>query len=564
MVGLVLVVAGVLCLGLYQLYVSITTKKKLPDGAKPLPGPMNLPFIGRVHDVPAEGSWLKFHEWGQKYGPIYTMDMFGSTHIWISSESVATDLLSRRSTIYSDRPVIPNLPDNRYSGNYLALAGRNDTWKRQRKLAHGLMSVSAAQDLHAYPTRERDRLLWLVATQPAEYREWIEQFTSRTVARLSWGSAAPADTLRVTTQGLLETISPAGALPNVVSFLAGLPRWASPWKRREAARHAVEEKLFTRCVASVREGMEGSEARPSFVQTFLSDRSPGGKYADVEVWDAMYTVGQMAIAGALTIGSPIQSFLLAMLHFPEWQRKLQEEIETVCEGRCPQWSDRERLPMVRAVVKEVLRWRPPVPTGIPHAVEKDDVYEGYFIPKGATIHALEWSITRDPVMYPDPEIFNPARWLEESYPTYKAPLTTYPNLANYSQFGFGRRTCQGVSIVEQDLFLTMGGLAWAMDIIPKRRPDGSAVPVHWNDFTPLLIAKPAAFEFDVIVRKGRESLLRQMHEEAGSGDDVEKQAFNGQATKEGLFTKEASDLSEVKGQYQDFEKGDAHMQRTQC
>jgi hypothetical protein len=28
--------------------------------------------------------------------------------------------------------------------------------------------------------------------------------------------------------------------------------------------------------------------------------------------------------------------------------------------------------------------------GIPHAVEKDDVYEGYFIPAGATIHALEW------------------------------------------------------------------------------------------------------------------------------------------------------------------------------
>ncbi len=29
-------------------------------------------------------------------------------------------------------------------------------------------------------------------------------------------------------------------------------------------------------------------------------------------------------------------------------------------------------------------------TGIPHAIEKDDVYNGYFIPAGATIHALEW------------------------------------------------------------------------------------------------------------------------------------------------------------------------------
>lgn len=28
--------------------------------------------------------------------------------------------------------------------------------------------------------------------------------------------------------------------------------------------------------------------------------------------------------------------------------------------------------------------------GIPHALEEDDVWEGYFIPAGATIHALEW------------------------------------------------------------------------------------------------------------------------------------------------------------------------------
>lgn len=44
--------------------------------------------------------------------------------MWISSEQIAHDLLSKRSAIYSDRPVIPNLPDNRISGEYLALLGR--------------------------------------------------------------------------------------------------------------------------------------------------------------------------------------------------------------------------------------------------------------------------------------------------------------------------------------------------------------------------------------------------------------------------------------------------------
>ena len=57
------------------------------------------------------------------YGPIYQTEMFGTVHVWISSEAVAHDLLSKRAIVYSDRPMIPNLPDNRTSGDYLALLG---------------------------------------------------------------------------------------------------------------------------------------------------------------------------------------------------------------------------------------------------------------------------------------------------------------------------------------------------------------------------------------------------------------------------------------------------------
>lgn len=67
---------------------------------------------------------MKFYEWSKTYGPIYQMEIFGTQHVWISSEQVAHNLLSKKNTIYSDRPVIPNLPDNRTSGDYLALLGR--------------------------------------------------------------------------------------------------------------------------------------------------------------------------------------------------------------------------------------------------------------------------------------------------------------------------------------------------------------------------------------------------------------------------------------------------------
>ncbi|KAI1169807.1 cytochrome P450 2C3 [Nemania sp. FL0916] len=518
-----LLIAGLL-LCCFQIREKRRLRARIPPGAQPLPGPKSLPVVGRIHDVPSEASWLKFYDWSKEYGPIYQTEIFGTVHVWISSERVALDLLSRRAAIYSDRPLIPNLPDNRTKGDYLALTGSNDTWKRQRKLAQQLMTANAT--LHDYPRKERDRFLYLLSKDPSQYREYIEQFTSRTVARLSWGSPHSADRLRVTTAGLLETISPSGALPNLISWLMYLPTFLSPWQQKENARHAMEAKLWKDNVQYAHDRINEGVAAPSLMRTFIETTSlPGSGKSDwVEEGEASYVVGQMAIAGALTIGSPIQSFLLAMLHYPEWQKKLQDEIDLVCGGACPQWGDREKLPLLRAVVKEVIRWRPPVPTGIPHAIEKDDVYNGYFIPAGATIHALEWAITRDEDVYPNADAFNPARWLDPSFlTTYKEPLTTYPRLNGFSQFGFGRRTCQGLPLVEQDLYLAMGGIAWAFDIRRKRRADGTEVPVHWNDFTPLLIAKPKPFEFDAVVRGGgeRERVLSKMWEEGRGDDDVD-------------------------------------------
>jgi hypothetical protein len=98
--------------------------------------------------------------------------------------------------------------------------------------------------------------------------------------------------------------------------------------------------------------------------------------------------------------------------------------------------------------------------GIPHASVKDDIYEGYHIPAGSVMHPLEWSISRDPEVFHDPDVWNPMRWLENKYPTYQEPLTKFPTITGYSQFGYGRRTCQGMGVTEADLFVGLGSMAW--------------------------------------------------------------------------------------------------------
>ena len=70
----------------------------------------------------------------------------------------------------------------------------------------------------------------------------------------------------------------------------------------------------------------------------------------------------------------------------EIQRLAQAELDKVVgHSRLPDMEDLESLDYIKAIVLESLRWRPILPFGLDHMVITDDVYEGYFIPKGSVI-----------------------------------------------------------------------------------------------------------------------------------------------------------------------------------
>ena len=71
--------------------------------------------------------------------------------------------------------------------------------------------------------------------------------------------------------------------------------------------------------------------------------------------------------------------------------KAQEGLDRVVGNeRLPELSDRENLPYISALLKELLRWACPVPFGVPKRVVEDDVYKGYHIPAGANIIENIW------------------------------------------------------------------------------------------------------------------------------------------------------------------------------
>lgn len=72
-----------------------------------------------------------------------------------------------------------------------------------------------------------------------------------------------------------------------------------------------------------------------------------------------------------------------MAKHPEVQRKAQEEIDSIIgPDRLPSLNDRESLPYMEAVYREIMRWKPVTPLALPHAATADGIYHGMFIPKG--------------------------------------------------------------------------------------------------------------------------------------------------------------------------------------
>jgi cytochrome P450 len=91
--------------------------------------------------------------------------------------------------------------------------------------------------------------------------------------------------------------------------------------------------------------------------------------------------------------SAMGTFILAMLLHPSIQARAQSEIDAVTGGageRLPTSDDRDKLPYVQALIKELFRWRPLAPVGLPHKLTKDDIYKGYLIPKGSVVLANIW------------------------------------------------------------------------------------------------------------------------------------------------------------------------------
>ncbi|KAH8676106.1 cytochrome P450 [Xylariales sp. PMI_506] len=471
-----------------------------------IPGPQQFPVVGRVHDLDRFSMWKKFKEWGDIHGPIYRTSMLGQQFIIVSSEDIAQELLIKRGHIYSGRPQIRALFDHKTGPGYVALMDRHDIWSRQRKWVHAAMTDSWRQHFHGVIEIEVRRYLAMLMLDPAKFHPSTREHCGRIMSRLAWDDATQGKANGDSADCTLTQMSVSGPVVNTMTPLWSIPWALNPWKKFERAREDEQRAwwLNTFQVAKQR-FLRGELPEDTWSHRYFTGLQKAGNHdltQDTKEEEfASCMLGFQNLVGVVTICGPLQFFLMAMMLHPEWQKKAQEEIDRVCGDRLPTMADFPNMPTVRACLKETLRWRSGVPLGVPHQAEQDDEYMGEKIAKGTIVLACEWSINRVESRYPDPENYHPERYLEPSWPTYQEPLTRYPNFregVGMHTFGWGRRTCLGQHIVDDEMFVTGASVLWAFNLAGKFCPKtGQPVAFDTEATNAHVILEPLPFPMDI-------------------------------------------------------------------
>ncbi|KAF9223367.1 cytochrome P450 [Gyrodon lividus] len=388
-----------------------------------------------------------------------------------------------------------------------------DEWRLHRKLFHqALRSEPEPRHREVYMTRART-LLTNLLDAPADFEVHLKSFVASNVMALAYGyeTAARDDpmvrTVRSLVSLLAEALSPErAAVLSALPILERLPAWlpGAAFKRDAIYGRKLAAQVLDVPFNWVKDKMATGSAPPSMVADCLAQIDEKGDY-DKQEYAIKATAATVFIAGFETSSSTLHAFILAMLLYPEVQAKAQAEIDSLIgSGRLPHFDDRPSLPYIDAILRELVRWNPVVPLGIPHATSGEDVYEGYYIPKGALVVINVWAMGRDEDKFTDVEEFKPERFLtSDDVPTAGSALSSNPI------FGLGRRICPGRFASEAFVWTAVVSILATFRITKAKDAEGKEIDVK-RQFTTGIAVRPVEFPCWFISRSAeREKTIRE-------------------------------------------------------
>ncbi|KAM6561691.1 hypothetical protein CsatA_030930 [Cannabis sativa] len=403
------------------------------------PGSRGLPFIGEtLHFMAAINSTKGFYDFVRvrslRYGNCFRTNIFGETHVFVSSTESAKAILKNESGKYSKR--------------YIRSVG---------ELVGNESLLCASHQQHKLI---RSRLTkYLLST--GSLSMFLKQFDELVIQNLTaWEHRATTvvlhEALKIASEAMCKMLMSIDNGPKLellrkevihvceamLAFPLRFPgtRFYMGLQARKRIMSMIEKEISER-----RSGL--GVCREDFLEHLLGDDDHKGCHddatntnsstlSDAEIQDNILT---MIIAGQDTTASAITWMVKYLDENQEVLHKLRNEQFQVASktptGSFLTLEDLNDMPYASKVVKESLRMASVVPF-FPRLALHDCEIEGFKIQKGWNVNIDARAVHLDGTVYNDPSKFNPSRFEDESKP--------YSFLA----FGMGGRTCLGINMAK--------------------------------------------------------------------------------------------------------------------
>uniref|UniRef100_A0A8C0TKJ6 Steroid 17-alpha-hydroxylase/17,20 lyase n=1 Tax=Canis lupus familiaris TaxID=9615 RepID=A0A8C0TKJ6_CANLF len=394
---------------LFTLVYFLWPKSKCPNAKYPRSLP-SLPLVGSLPFLPRDGhQHVSFFKLQKKYGPIYSFRMGTKTTVMVGHHQLAKEVLIKKGKEFSGRPRVVTMDILSDNQKGIAFADHGASWQLHRKLALATFALfkDGNQRLEKIICQENSLLCDFLATQNGK----------------SIDLSLPLFL----------------AVTNIICLIC----FNTSYKNGDPALEIIK---------NYNDGILDTLGRDHMIDIF-----PGLKIFPNKTLEKMRNCVKMR-----------DDLLNEILEKYKLQKKIQEEIDqNVGFGRIPTMSDRSKLILLEATIREVLRIRPAAPMLIPHKAIVDSSIGEFAVDKGTSVIINLWALHHNEKEWYRPDQFMPERFLDAT----KSQLIS-PSLS-YLPFGAGPRSCVGEILARQELFLVM---AWLLQRFDLEAPDDGQLP----------------------------------------------------------------------------------------